>query len=190
MPLKDHSLVHLISEPWYCICWVGIMMPKSQKDSEGAFMKYTHKRKQLGTRRKNKGHMGTKAGLRGKKAESTPAGFEPARANTMPEDIVMIAGHRLNHSAKVSFVYGWTYWVNLHDTLLRKWPLLRCWSTCLRPPMRTGQTSFANELQRECLDSSNLNHSPAYRLDISQPNSSGVQGFERGIRYGEETQQH
>lgn len=53
--------------------------------------------------------MGSKAGLRGKKDQPTPAGFEPARANTMPEDIVMIAGHRLNHSAKVSFVYGWTY---------------------------------------------------------------------------------
>lgn len=33
------------------------------------------------------------------KKETTAAGFEPTRANTMPQ-LQMIAGHRLNHSAK------------------------------------------------------------------------------------------
>ena len=43
---------------------------------------------------------------KGAKKLSTPAGFEPARANTtaVTHDPARIAGRRLNHSAKVSLL--------------------------------------------------------------------------------------
>jgi hypothetical protein len=56
----------------------------------------------------------------------------------MPEDIVKIAGHRLNHSAKVSFVYGWRYQVNLHDMGLHKALVTRVPTYLRLPTTQTG----------------------------------------------------
>ena len=51
------------------------------------------------------------------KRKSTPAGFEPALPKEMPEPLV--AGHRVNHSAKVSSLIDEKYALFSYINLLK-----------------------------------------------------------------------